>query len=85
MINTQKKIDLLERRRPNESNFDDLWQELTLAQKFAASNLTQFGYQLMFIRDYYNQHLAVLSDEDNLVTISKCGEINTQPNIKVRL
>jgi hypothetical protein len=84
MANTIKKVDLFERRRPSESNFDDLWEDLTLAQKFAASNLTQFGYRLLFIRDYYNSHLAVLSSKDSLVTISKSGEINTQPTITIR-
>ncbi|WP_019029762.1 hypothetical protein [Colwellia piezophila] len=77
--------DLLERREPIVGDFDDLWEALTLAQKFAASNLTQFGYKLNFIRDLYSSHIAILSCNDNIVVISKGGEINTHPDIKIRL
>ncbi|TPH13469.1 hypothetical protein [Litorilituus lipolyticus] len=63
---------------------DSLWDELTLAQKFAASSLTQFGYKLAFVRDVNNQNLAVLVCNENVATISKSGEINTAPNIKLR-
>ena len=50
---------LLERRQEiAELMHDQLWEELTLAQKFAASSLTQFGYKLNFIRDYHNTHIA---------------------------
>lgn len=76
---------LLERRVPTQENFNDLWEELTLAQKFAASSLTQFGYKLNFIRDFHDTHMAVLSCNENIAVISKVGEINTHPNIEIRL
>jgi hypothetical protein len=76
---------LLERRVPTQENFDDLWEELTLAQKFAASSLTQFGYKLNFIRDFHDTHTAVLSCNENIAVISKGGEINTHPNVQIRL
>jgi hypothetical protein len=85
MAAAMQKVDLSERREPTIGDFDDLWEELTLAQKFAASSLTQFGYRLNFIRDFHDTHIAILTCNENVVVISKGGEINTHPNIKTRL
>jgi len=76
---------LLERRQEMLGDTDKLWESLTLAQKFAASSLAQFGYKLNFIRDFHDTHVAVLSCNDNIAVISKGGEINTHPKIKIRL
>ena len=75
---------LLERREELSGNSDALWESLTLAQKFAASSLTQFGYELVFIRDNNISSVAVLMCNENIATISTLGEINTAPNIKLR-
>lgn len=74
---------LLERRQyiPEQSN---LWDKLSLAQKFATSNLLQFGYDLAFIRSSKSGNLAVLLCNDNAATISSDGEIDTTPNISIR-
>jgi hypothetical protein len=85
MALAMQREDLLERREPVMGDFDDLWEELSLAQKFAASSLTQFGYKLKFIRDYYDAHLAILTCNENIVTISKGGDINTHPDIQIRV
>ncbi len=77
--------ELLERRQETLTNSDELWEDLTLAQKFSASSLTQFGYKLSFIRDQHDTHVAILTCNENIATISKGGEINTQPNIKIRV
>lgn len=66
------------------SSNESLWSELTLAQKFAASSLTQFGYELLFVRDINNKNIAALVCNDNIATISKSGEINTAPNMEIR-
>ncbi|HBY87086.1 MAG TPA: hypothetical protein DEO86_14575 [Colwellia sp.] len=76
---------LLERRQEVLEDTDKLWESLTLAQKFAASSLAQFGYKLNFIRDFHDTHVAVLSCNDNIAVISKGGEINTHPKIRIRL
>ena len=76
--------DLLDRRLDTLSDYDDLWEELTLAQKFSASSLTQFGYKLNFIRDFDDSHIAVLTCNDNVAVISRVGEIETHPNIEIR-
>ena len=74
---------LLERRQytPEQAN---LWDKLSLAQKFAASSLTQFGYDLAFIRNSNAGSLAVLLCDNNAATITDDGEINTSPDIVIR-
>jgi hypothetical protein len=84
MAAAMQREELLERRQDTSNNNDELWKNLTLAQKFAASSLTQFGYELKFIRDYHNTHIAILTCNENIAVISKGGEINTHPTIKIR-
>lgn len=74
---------LLERRQytPQQIN---LWDKLSLAQKFATSSLTQFGYDLTFIRNSRDGSLAILLCDNNTATITDDGEINTSPNITIR-
>ena len=75
---------LLERRHytPEQSS---LWYKLSLAQKFAASSLTQFGYDIAFIRNSQARgSLAILLCDGNAATINDDGEINTSPDITIR-
>lgn len=74
---------LLERRHyvPEQSS---LWDKLSLAQKFAASSLTQFGYDLAFIRNSNAGSMAILLCDGNVATITDDGEINTSPEITIR-
>jgi len=74
---------LLERRQYNPDQAA-LWDKLSLAQKFAASSLTQFGYDLAFIRNSNAGNMAVLLCDGNAATISDDGEINTSPGITIR-
>jgi hypothetical protein len=74
---------LLERRHYT-SEQSAWWDKLTLAQKFAASSLTQFGYDLAFIRSSNAGSLAVLLCEGKPATINSDGEIDTAPSIVVR-
>ncbi|MAG75802.1 MAG: hypothetical protein CL811_03485 [Colwelliaceae bacterium] len=71
-------------RRSNPQVTSELWDQLTLAQKFAASSLTQFGYDLAFIRNGQADSLAVLMCEGKAATITGDGEINTAPQIHIR-
>lgn len=75
---------LLERRQASVEE-ESLWDKLSLAQKFAASSLTQFGYDLAFIRSSSNGNVAVLLCENNAATIADDGEIDTAPGIDIRL
>jgi len=74
---------MLERRReaPEQSVW---WNKLSLAQKFSASSLGQFGYELSFVRNEQGRSLAVLQCSGGVAIISEDGEINTSPNIDLR-
>ena len=80
---TAEREVLLERRQ-YEPEASALWDKLSLAQKFAASSLTQFGYDLAFIRSSSAGSLAVLLCDGNAATISGDGEIDTSPDISIR-
>ncbi|MER2491672.1 hypothetical protein [Catenovulum sediminis] len=60
------------------------WEHLSLAQKFSANSLFQYGYQLAFIRDTEEGKLAVLLREDDIVTLSEEGDIDSEPSIILR-
>lgn len=74
---------MLDRRKqaPEQSVW---WNKLSLAQKFSASSLGQFGYELSFVRNEQGRSLAVLNCSGGIAVISEDGEINTSPNIKIR-
>jgi len=74
---------LLERRQQALAS-ETLWNKLSLAQKFAASSLTQFGYDLSFIRHSGTGSLAILLCNGNAATISSEGEIDTSPELVIR-
>jgi hypothetical protein len=81
---TAQRETLLERRVQSDIVKDTLWDKLSLAQKFAASSLTQFGYDLIYIRNSSTGNLAILLCNGNAATISTEGEIDTSPNITIR-
>ena len=74
---------LLERRQ-QDAVVSTLWEKLSLAQKFAASSLAQFGYDLTYIRNSNSGNLAILLCNGNAATISSEGEIDTSPAIEIR-
>jgi hypothetical protein len=74
---------LLERRQYTPEQ-EALWNRLTLAQKFAARSLSQFGYDLAFIRGHRDGNLAVFCCDNHVATIDIHGEINSNPAIKLR-
>jgi len=71
-------------RRVSVHEQSTLWDKLSLAQKFAASSLTQFGYDLAYVREQQDGNTAILLCDNNTATISSDGEINTAPAIKIR-
>ena len=71
-------------RRGPEPEKSIWWDKLTLAQKFSASSLAKFGYELAFVRYQSSNNLAVMTCSTGLATISIDGEIDTQPSIDMR-
>jgi len=82
MMQTQMK-PMPERRReaPEQSVW---WNKLSLAQKFSASSLGKFGYELTFVRLDDGQSLAVLQCSGGVAVISEDGDIDTAPKITIR-
>ncbi|XPF93665.1 hypothetical protein ACM9HF_16810 [Colwellia sp. RE-S-Sl-9] len=79
----EKKSPTTERR--NESpEASSWWDKLTLAQKFSASSLGKFGYELLCIRKVKGKNLAILKCNGGIATIAADGEINTSAKIKLR-
>ncbi|WP_286262531.1 hypothetical protein [Thalassotalea atypica] len=74
---------LIERRTEQPEN-SVWWSRLSLAQKFSASSLGKFGYELAFIRNENGHSLAVLSCNGGVAVITEDGEINTSPSIRIR-
>ena len=74
---------MLERRQaaPEQSVW---WNKLSLAQKFSASSLGKFGYELSFVRNEQGRSLAVLTCSSGVAVITEDGDINTSPNINIR-
>ncbi|TWX68836.1 hypothetical protein ESZ36_10260 [Colwellia demingiae] len=82
MMQTQMK-PMLERRKetPEQSVW---WNKLSLAQKFSASSLGKFGYELSFVRNDNGHSLAVLQCSGGIAVITEDGDIDTSPNITIR-
>lgn len=80
----QPQIKPLVERRQEAPEQSVWWNKLSLAQKFSASSLGQFGYELSFVRNDHGRSMAVLQCNSGIAIISEDGEINTSPNIKLR-
>ncbi|GLX77989.1 hypothetical protein tinsulaeT_13290 [Thalassotalea insulae] len=83
-MESSKNRDPLIERRSHDSDYQSLWTELTLAQKFSASSLSKYGYELAFIRHSTAGNIAVMLLDDNASTISSDGMIDSSPDIIIR-
>ncbi len=73
-----------EERRKLEGKIKKLLKELTVAQQCSLSEISSFGYTLSFVRSTTDGKVAVVQLEDGAITINDEGEIDHNPNIKVR-
>lgn len=81
-MQSQKQPIVDRRQEPPEQSV--WWTKLSLAQKFSASSLGKFGYELCFVRNENGTSIAVLTCNSGVAVITEDGDINTSPNIKVR-
>ena len=81
-MQTQKYPIVDRRQEPPEQSI--WWTKLSLAQKFSASSLGKFGYELSFVRNERGHSLAVLMCNSGVAVITEDGDINTSPDIKIR-
>jgi hypothetical protein len=74
---------MLERRKeaPEQSVW---WNKLSLAQKFSASSLGKFGYEISFVRNDNGHSLAILQCSGGVAVIHEDGDIDTSPKIAIR-
>lgn len=85
-MQAQKQVDgqMFVERRGESPSQSIWWNRLSLAQKFSASSLGKFGYELAFVRNDDGRSLAVLTCHGGLAVITEDGEINSSPDIQVR-
>jgi hypothetical protein len=78
-----QKSTVMERRqeKPEQSIW---WDKLSLAQKFSASSLGKFGYELTFVRNENGKSLAILICNGGVAVVYEDGDINTSPDINIR-
>ncbi len=81
-MQAQEKHMLERRQRSPEQSI--WWNKLSLAQKFSASSLGKFGYELSFVRHEQGRSLAVLTCSSGVAIITEDGDINTSPTIHIR-
>lgn len=71
-------------RRRSAKSFNQFWQLLNPAQQFSVFELQRFGYELSFVRELEQQHLAVLKAGDRLASVDIEGQINIAPTVVLR-
>ena len=81
-MRSQKQHELERRKEAPEQSI--WWSKLSLAQKFSASSLGKFGYELLFIRNEATRCIAILQCNAGIAVITEDGEINTSPEITLR-
>ncbi len=81
-MQSQKQPTVDRRQEPPEQSV--WWSKLSLAQKFSASSLGKFAYELRFIRNQRGHSLAVLTCKTGVAVVTEDGDINTSPDIKMR-
>lgn len=80
----QAQVNPILDRRQTPPEHSVWWAKLSLAQKFSASSLGKFGYELAFVRHEKGQNLAVLTCDSGVAVITEDGDINTAPDIHIR-
>jgi len=73
----------IDRRKASPSQLS-LLNKLTIPQQFASSSLTNFGYDLTYVRDSNTNPTAIFLCGSQVAVIDVEGDINTNPNIIIR-
>ena len=73
-----------EERRKLEAKIEKLLKELTVAQQCSLSEISSFGYTLSFVRSTPEGKIAIVRLDNGAITIDDEGEIDHNPNIKIR-
>ena len=73
-----------DKRQNIERKIHELLNELSLAQKISLNDVGQFGYQLAFIRNMPEGKTAIVTLDDSIISIGEDGEVDNNPDIKLR-
>lgn len=76
--------EVYQERRGTAAPNEKIWHELTAEQKMAFYRLQGYGYRLLFIRKVYNESLAIVAQNQQLAAIDSEGNIDLDPQIKIR-
>lgn len=79
-INLESSLD----RRLGDADKQAHWDKMSLAQKFVASELGRFGYDLAFVRTTATGPLAVLRLDETHATIDFEGDVDMNPSVVIR-
>lgn len=71
-------------RRHSTPHTNVLYSQLNAAQQAAVSSLSHFGYELTFIRCHESGDIAILQQGEQVATVDDEGNIDPDPNIKIR-
>jgi len=78
------KLTFTDKRRADFMSKAALYDRLSLAQKFSASQLFQYGYSLYFLRGQGINTLAIFIYGSNIATVDFGGDIDLAPKIQLR-
>jgi len=73
-----------EKRCNVEIKIKQLLKELSVAQQCSLSEISNFGYTLSFVRKTPEGKLAVVQLDNGAITVDEEGEIDHNPDIKIR-
>jgi hypothetical protein len=73
-----------EKRCNVEIKIKQLLKELSVAQQCSLSEISSFGYTLSFVRKTPEGRLAVVQLDNGAITVDEEGEIDHNPDIKIR-
>jgi len=79
-----EKLHQIHDRRQSQVDSIVFYERLSLAQKFSASQLTQFGFQLQFIRSENSTSFAIFMRGSEVISVDNSGEISTESEIILR-
>ncbi len=71
-------------KRYSSLNQHALWNCLSDSQKLGATGLSNFGYELVFVRKESADQIAIMLNGNSLATVNESGDIDTNPEINIR-
>ncbi|MDF0535158.1 hypothetical protein KDN34_01470 [Shewanella yunxiaonensis] len=77
-------LEQYQERRRTAISRDTFWDAMTPEQKMAYYRLQGYGYRLLFVRQMYSGPLAIVAQHSQLATINWQGDIDLQPEVKLR-